>query len=104
MQSSIWFLWSVSWQEFSCDIGVETYCMWDFQGEALLSTGWVKDCWASGVRQQLVNSDQSDPEQKAGGLGKKAVYKTSHPRALLKKKKKKKQKVRVFSQATLQTP
>lgn len=63
--------------------------MWDFQGEALLSTGWVKDCWASGVRQQLVNSDQSDPEQKAGGLGKKAVYKTSHPRALLKKKKKK---------------
>lgn len=43
-----------------------------FPGENPLSTGWVKD---SRVKQQLVNSDQSDPEQKAGGLGKKLFVK-----------------------------
>lgn len=61
--------------------------MWDFKGKTLLTAGRVKDCWASRVRQQLVNSDQSDPEQKAGVLGKKVVYKTSHTWALFFKKK-----------------
>lgn len=63
--------------------------MWDFQRETSSSTGGVKDCWALRVRQQLVNSDQSNPKQKAGGLGKKVAYKTSHPWTLFKKQNKK---------------
>lgn len=76
--------------------------MWDFQRETSSSTGGVKDCWALRVRQQLVNSDQSNPKQKAGGLGKKVAYKTSHPWTLFKKTKQ--EKFGVFIQGTLQVP
>lgn len=56
-------------QEFSWDAGVGIYSVWDFLGETSSGTGGVKDCWALRVSQQLVNSDQSNPKQKAGGLG-----------------------------------